>query len=378
MGAEEAAAALGVKRATLYTYVSRGWLQRRASGQGRRNLYLRADVERLCQRRDARAGHAAAAAGALRWGEPVIHSRVSELAEGRIRYRGLALEQLAERGGFEEVAELLWTGALPEAAPPAEEAAPPAAPLPEPAGPPSPHELIAATLAARSADEAPLLAGPARSLRRARALVATLHGGGGRAAAAICRRLGDGRPEAVVAVDRALILSAEHGLNASTFAARVAASTGADLYSAVIAALAAFSGPRHGGACDHLEAVFADIDEPAEAWVEARTRAGQAVPGFVHRLYPRGDPRGGLLLAEALALGPIGLLEDLAEVMARAGWRSPTLDYGLLALCRALGWPPGSATWIFAVGRSAGWIAHALEQRASGQLLRPRAAFAGD
>lgn len=88
MSAEQATEALGVKRATLYTYVSRGWLQRRASGRGRRNLYLRADVERLCQRRDARAGHAATAAGALRWGEPVIRSRVSELSEGRIRYRG--------------------------------------------------------------------------------------------------------------------------------------------------------------------------------------------------------------------------------------------------------------------------------------------------
>lgn len=80
-------------------------------------------------------------------------------------------------------------------------------------------------------------------------------------------------------------------------------------------------------------------------------------------------------MADALALGEIGALADIAEVMADAGWRTPTLDYGLVALCRALGWPPGSASWVFAAGRSAGWIAHALEQRASGVLLRPRAAY---
>jgi len=394
LSAEEVCEALGVKRATLYTYVSRGWIQRVASGRGRRNLYLRSDVERLRQRRDARSGHTATAAGALRWGEPVIRTRIASLSEAGIRYRGRPLEALLASGvSFEAVAELLWTNALPERPrwSGGDDAVGPSAQAP-PAGPPTVHALIAATLALHAADPAPLITGPKRALERGRALIRGLCGappiGGVAEAAARRAARWSGAtetepPSAVIAaINQALILSAEHGLNASTFAARVAASTGADLYTAVVAGLCAFSGPRHGRACAGIEAILDVVDGPGDArrWVEGRYRAGEQVPGFVHRLYPRGDPRGGPLMADAAALGggrDRDTLIAVAEVMREAGWRTPTIDYGLVALTRALGWPRGSATWLFAVGRCAGWVAHALEQRASGTLLRPRATYDG-
>jgi len=384
---------LGVKRATLYTYVSRGWIQRVASGKGRRNLYLRSDVERLRQRRDARAGHTASAAGALRWGEPVISTNIASLSAAGIHYRGRPLEALLDAGvSFEATAELLWTGAIPES--PVWPGAPEVHELPGVHELPEVHDLIAVTLALRAADPAPLLTGPVRALERGRALVWSLCGvppePGESVARAACRRFGGAPTPAVeAAVNRALILSAEHGLNASTFAARVAASTGADLYSAVIAGLCAFSGPKHGRACAGIEGILdavgtsgapEQLRHRVHDWVDARYRAGEQVPGFVHRLYPDGDPRGGPLMADAAALGDdrsLDVLIAVAAVMAEAGWRTPTVDYGLVALTRALGWPRGSATWLFAVGRCAGWVAHALEQRESGALLRPRAAYAG-
>jgi citrate synthase len=382
--AAEAMAALGVKQATLYTYVSRGWVQRVPSGKGRRNLYLRSDIERLTQRRDARSGHTAAAAGALRWGEPVIETAISELRDGQIRYRGQPLLALVERGGFEEVAELLWGGDAPRGLGPGT------------VGPvPTPHDLLAIATALREADRERLVTRPERERARGRALIAAFAGADPRreapagrsaprlgVAGALCDRFGERRPEVLAAVDRALILSAEHGLNASTFAARVVASTGADLYSVVSGALCAFSGPLHGGAGLRIEALLDRVRRPEEAraWVAGCFERGETVPGFVHRLYPDGDPRGGPLMADALRLGDgpdLYTLAAIADAMAGAGWRTPTVDFGLSALCLGLGWPRGAGAWIFAVGRAAGWVAHALEQRAAGTLLRPRASYTG-
>src|SRR5439155_21588512 len=102
----------------------------------------------------------------------------------------------------------------------------------------------------------------------------------------------------VRALNRALVLSADHELNSSTFAGRVAASVGADVYACVAAALAAFSGPRHGGACDRIEALLAETGRPERAAtaIEERRRRGELVPGFGHQLYPGGDPRTPPLL----------------------------------------------------------------------------------
>jgi citrate synthase len=182
------------------------------------------------------------------------------------------------------------------------------------------------------------------------------------------------------------VVSADHELNASTFAARVAASAGADLYACVGAALATVSGPRHGGACDRVEALVAEAGSPrrAAAVVHERARRGEAIPGFGHTLYPDGDPRARPLFASAAALGrgraPMQRVQTvlaLVDAVGEARRELPSVECGLVAVTAALELPPGSAAALFALGRAAGWIAHALEQRAAGYLLRPRARYIG-
>ena len=185
------------------------------------------------------------------------------------------------------------------------------------------------------------------------------------------------------AFDVALVLHADHELNASSFAARVAVSAGASLPAAVLAAAATLSGFRHGGTCDRIEALVAETGRPerAAAVVAERLAEGRPLWGFGHTLYPDGDPRAPALLDIALELRPtaprLRVLRALVGAVRAAGREPPTLDAGLVAVSAALGLPPGTATALFALGRSAGWIAHALEQRDSGALIRPRARYVG-
>ncbi|HEY5374537.1 MAG TPA: citrate/2-methylcitrate synthase, partial [Polyangiaceae bacterium] len=167
------------------------------------------------------------------------------------------------------------------------------------------------------------------------------------------------------------------------FAARVAASTGADLYACIAAALATLSGSAHGGMCDRVEALLDTIGKPARATRTVREwlARGEQIPGFGHPLYAKGDPRGSYLIE--LARAQHAKSESartafaLLQAMAQGGHPAPTLDAGLVTLCHCLGLPRGSAATIFALGRTAGWVAHALEQRAAGYVLRPRARYVG-
>lgn len=392
-----AAALLGVKRETLYAYASRGLLRSEpGGGSGRGRRYLREDLDRLKARRDARAGHGAVAAGALRWGEPVLASALTAIDARGPRYRGHLAVELAQTATFEAVAELLWSGALPDH-PPRWEAhglGLPARALREllPAATPP---IPALSLAVAALALGPREGDDALPIARALALrLAALSGAHPQRAAAALRR---GRvaeavlvsfgakptPEAASAVDRALVLSADHELNTSAFAARVAASAGADLFASVAAGLAALSGPRHGGLVDRVEALVAEIGQPAHARavVRAHARRGHELPGFGHPLYPDGDPRAASLLATATALAPAGpalaTVLTLRDAAQAEGGPPPSLDLGLVAVRAALSLPPGAGAALFAVGRVAGWVAHALEQRAAGFLLRPRARYVG-
>ncbi len=405
-----AAALLEVKPQTLYAYVSRGLL--RSVREGRTHRYLRSDVERLKSRSDARAGHGPLAGAALRWGEPVLDSAVTAISPDGPFYRGHAAVSLARAGvPFESVAELLAVGVLPEA--PARFVAPSrlglravTALLPAEPSPLAALTLGVAAMAARDLGRfgAPLAAEQERAHKLVAAMAALLGLPRGRACVEEAAAAADLASSCLVAlggktkskrasreaVNKALILCADHELNVSTFAARIAASAGADLYACVSAALAALSGPRHGGACDRVEALVAEVGRPerAGAVVHERTRRGEAIPGFGHRLYEHGDPRAELLLELARSLGAIGGRDGrhpmltsilaLVDVMKREGREPPTLDVGLVALTSALDLPSGSALAIFALGRSAGWVAHIFEQRNDPHLLRPRARYVGE
>jgi citrate synthase len=175
-------------------------------------------------------------------------------------------------------------------------------------------------------------------------------------------------------VRRALVLLADHELNASTFAARVAVSTGASLAAASLAGLAALSGPRHGGLAAQVRRLAREAPpEPREA-VAARLAFRPPPPGFGHPLYPEGDPRA-LALLDGVAQTPA--LEALARAVQAETGAKYNMDFALAAVSEELDLPEDAPFILFAVARSAGWIAHAIEQTASGALIRPRARYLG-
>jgi citrate synthase len=393
--AGEACALLGVKRATLYAYASRGKVQTVPAVGGRRRRYLRDDVLRLVARRDARAGHAAVAAGALRWGEPVLDSAVTEITPAGPRYRGQLASELLDLN-FETVAELLWS----------ESGQRPKGPLRwsehrhrsrGPAGHSAVEAIIGLVVSAGARSLSRQHLGRRPALDAARGLIPAA---AARSYPFESRDPIDALEAATVAeaflcawglvptakrrrlVDAALISVADHELNPSSFAARVAASTGADLYACILAALATLSGPKHGGAPARIGALLAELAraDHAHEVLADRLRRGDAMPGFGHPLYPEGDPRFAPLYVLAREIGtPARMrpIDDLVFTMKIAGGPAPTIDLALVAVTCALGLDVDAASAIFAIGRMAGWIAHALEQREADFILRPRARYHG-
>ncbi len=401
-----AAKHLGVQQRTLYAYVSRGQVRSVAGERGRPRLYSLADLERLRVRRDARAGHGAVAAGALRWGEPVLDSAITAITSRGPAYRGRLATDLAEAGvRFENVAELLWSGYLPSEPILWPRSAPPVAQLGKlmPYGSP-PIDVMAVLIEiAALADPQRRDGRPDAIIGRGRALIPLLAAALAPdfAAATVTRALGAGSVAVIAAralglddsvapiLDTMLVLLADHELNASSFAARIAASTDADPYACVVAALATVSGPKHGYASERV-AQFADevgAPEQARAAMRALRKRGEVPPGFGHPLYPAGDPRARPLLEIARSLLPAArssharrartLLAIVDAARRDQEHAEPNADVGLAALVAALGAHPSAGPGLFALARSAGWLAHALEQRAAGFMLRPRARYIG-
>ena len=180
-----------------------------------------------------------------------------------------------------------------------------------------------------------------------------------------------------------LILCADHELNASTFTARVVASTGAHLYLVVTAGLAALQGFKHGGNTLLVEKLLREVSTPeaARRVIAEHLRRGEYIPGFGHRLYPYGDPRAALLLrliAQSFPDAPtMDLANTIAEVVLEVTGKKPNVDFALVVLAQTLSLPPESALALFALGRTVGWIAHAIEQYQREELLRPRAQYVG-
>jgi citrate synthase len=182
-------------------------------------------------------------------------------------------------------------------------------------------------------------------------------------------------------IRRSLGLLADHELNASTFVARCVASTGATPYAVVSAALAALSGRRHGGASVAAEALLHEIAERGDplAVMAARLARNEMLPGLGQPLYPDGDPRAIALLNAATAAIPSAqpLIEGAVAAARQLVPQPPNVDFALAAVTTALRLPQGSALAIFVVGRTVGWIAHAIEQYQSDVLIRPRARYTG-
>lgn len=394
--ARTAAKHLGIQLRSLYAYVSRGQVRSVPSEQGRPRLYALGDLERLRARRDARSGHGAVAAGALRWGEPVLDSAITAITARGPAYRGhLAIDLATADMPFENVAELLWSGYLPASPVTWPRLAVPHAQLARLVGPsaapldvmpllvqiaaladPDRHDRRPDAMVARGRQVIPLLA--AALAPGFPAAVVTRALGAGSIAAVAARAMGVD-DNAVPVIDRVLVLLADHELNASSFTARVAASTDADAYACIAAALATLSGPKHGSASAEVAAYADELGGPeaARTAIRALRKKGQVPPGFGHPLYPNGDPRARPLLDAAAQLGSSKRTRTLLAIVDATKDAHPSVDVGLAALVAALGAAPSAGPGLFAVARTAGWLAHALEQRAAGYLLRPRARYVG-
>jgi citrate synthase len=375
--AAEAAARLGVTRATLYAYVSRSLIRACEADDPRRRLYAADAVERLAVERRRGRRPKEVAKAALDFGAPVLESAITLIRDGRPWHRGADAVALAETAELEDIAALLWELPRPAAF------GAPASLAPTPGAPATGAEALLARFAASGEDDATAawIADPTRlaegcgALVRRMAAAATGAAGHGATIHVQCAAAWGLDRDGAQRVRKALNLCADHELNTSSFTVRCVASTGASLHAAVVAGLAALSGPRHGGMTERVESLF-DAAEANGAAVALRRRlaAGEDLPGFGHPFYPNGDPRAAALLAEVadpLAAALTGEAERLTGL-------APSLDFGLVAVRRALRLPRGAAFALFAVGRTVGWIAHALEQRKQGILIRPRAVYVGN
>jgi citrate synthase len=394
---------LGVKPATVYAYVSRGLLHRELADDGRTSRFDSTEVDELARRgrprRDARR------TGVV---DVVLSSVLTEIRDGELRYRGHDAAAMAGASAFEEVAELLWGGELPDqarwSAPAADVAL--ARAVTTALGPEvTPADRIRVATAAVASSRPLRVDLRAEAVtRHGRSLLATLvdalpsvgagapavRKGAGARPARLAARLwpklsaAAGSPARVRALDAALVLLADHELASSTLAARVAASTRSDPYDVVLAGLGAVSGPLHEGAgtAAYRMLVQARSSRSADRAVgEALTTDGR-IPGFGHPLYPDRDPRAACLLdhlSPALSTRDASIVEATRTAATATSGEPPNVDFALAALAFAGGMAADAIEAIFALARIAGWIAHALEEYGERPLrFRTRAIYVGD
>jgi len=397
--AAEAAQHLGVAESTLYAYVSRGLIRSEdCEGSKRTRKYRAEDIFRLSERKELRKNPDKVAENALQWGAPILDSAITLFSEGHLYYRGYDAVELAKSRTFEDVISLLWTGYFPERG--ANYFAGDVSLLLEQLG----DSFHASTFAQLNVFEKaqlllPLLASQEISMHDLRP----------KAAAASARKIifvlvqlaaqpvTDGTisetlqkswapncSSASRLFDAALVLSADHELDPSTFTARCVASTRAHPCAVVGACLSALQGQVYREKYFQIEKFFADVCQagnargPVSSWLQE----GLPIPGFTHPLYPEGDPRAKCLLdmlaADGLESKKMSLLLGVVDEVHRVLNERPNLEIALFAICTKLDLDFHVARTIFMLGRSAGWMAHAIEQYQVREFFRPRARYVGD
>ncbi|MEU9893777.1 citrate synthase [Streptomyces phaeochromogenes] len=392
---KQAAELLGVKPETVYAYVSRGQLSSRRSTGGRGSTFDTKEVEALARRNRREPAESSPAAGKLS-----VRTRITLIDKDRYYFRGVDATELAARHSYEEVAEWLWTGVLrPGATFTAPEASVAVArravdALPEHTGPTD--RLRVAAIAAATADPLRFDLSEQAVLGTARTLIPTLvaalppkspdHRDGSSLAHRLWARLsGREADEASLrALDTALALLVDHDLAASTLAVRVAASARAHAYAAVSAGLGVLEGPLHGAASGLAHRMLLDVlDRGTAAPVVAdELRAGRRVPGLGHRIYPGEDPRArvlfGLLEDVPRAAPALAAARDIVDTTARHVPLHANVDLALAVLTASSGMHASAGEAIFAVARTAGWIAHVLEEYDEAPLrMRPSGHYVG-
>lgn len=374
--ADQVALRLGVKLPTVYAYVSRGILDRLLAADGRTSLFDPAQVEALARRGRPRSG--ATRRGTV---DVSLSTSITRIESDRLSYRGRDVGELAAVP-FERVAELLWTGELPEHA---------AWPAPRRRLRATGEPLVRFAIAAASLSvDHPLRGdlGLGSVLLHARALVGAFvevlpgEAHDGRVAERLWPKLSPlpARPDRVAALDAALVVLADHELATSTMAVRIAASCRADPFAAVLAGLGALNGPLHGGAARTVHGMLEDAAQTsADA---ALARVLDRLRGFGHPVYPGEDPRATILLAHVDAIAARRERDVVAEVRrvaTRVAGQPPNVDFALAALAFTGRMHVGATEAIFALARTAGFLAHALEEYGEEPLrFRARAIFVGN
>jgi len=387
--AQEAAKRLRVSRPTLYAYVSRGLVHSTpAPDHPHARRYAREDIERLCQRAEHRRHPEKVMGRALHWGMPLLESSITLVAGNRLYYRGYDACELSHSRSIAEVASLIWLGSF------------------EAHFSAGDHHIAASSrpdgrsFIARAQSTLSLVATRDRLAfdLRPRSVAHTgwriLHlltsaavespNAANTVDETLRRHWAPRVPHAARLLRAALIVCADHELNVSSFTARCVASAGANPHMVVIAGLAAIEGPKHGGITARIETMFNELRRARDLnrAIADRLRRGEPLYGFGHPLYEDGDPRAKLVLDLLQELHPKSHEVHMAGQIARAGaeilnGEKPTIDFALVALSQALKLPTGAPLTIFALGRTIGWIGHAMEQYARDEMIRPRAKYVG-
>jgi citrate synthase len=387
LSAPEAAAELAVSQATLYAYVSRGLIRSEPSPDSRSHRYRAEDIRNLKERRAP-----SVEPRAFRSFDPdlpVLDSAICTITEEGAIYRGVNCVDLAEKDTLEHAATLLWdvTGVDPFASDNCPVVSDEMRAVAEAARRAAPIDRAIAVLAlATSADPGAFTRAPeGRAMvgaRILRLLVATMLNTTPSAEPLhlqIAKAWAPDHKHAADLIRRALVLLADHELNASTFTVRCAASTGLNLYDAIIPGLAALKGPKHGGAgvlASRLVKTL--IDNDVAPVIRERVALGERFAGFGHGIYKRGDRRAMSLLDSLTRAGAARkFTKEVPERIAEATGEFVNIDYALAVLAHSLRLAAGSELTLFAMARAVGWIAHACEQLQHGRLIRPRARYVG-
>ncbi|HEX7777444.1 MAG TPA: citrate synthase family protein [Parvibaculum sp.] len=403
LSAKEAAAELGISLATLYAYVSRDMIRSEPVPDSRAKRYRAEDVRLLKQRRaaggspaspQAEGGRGALSAALNFGGAPVLDSAITLIADGKLHYRGSNAMALARNSNLEQVAALLW--GCRDVQPFTRDAVLHMTPALDKfdadlAGIPRIDRCLSLLPLAGLEDpsvynmtDRGLATTGARLLRFVAAAIAGVKPSAEPVHEVMARALTFGDRRAAELIRAALVLCADHELNASAFTVRCVAGTGATLYAAVQAGICAAQGPRHAAFTNRVESFLTDMAhrQDLEDAVLQRLRNGDLVPGFGHPLYPDGDPRAATLLklmAEHHGDDPaFQRSQRIVEVMAEAGGVKPSIDFAIGAMGATLRMLPGAGLAVFVLGRTAGWIGHAIEQYRSGLMIRPRARYTGE
>lgn len=400
LSAKEAAKMLDISVSTLYAYVSRGLIRSEQGAEDtRQRRYYTEDVEKLLARKEGRRNPETLAKDALHWGAPVLDSSITLIDNDNLYYRGHDVKQLARENSVEEVAALIWLDDMSKAQQlfdldvhvSAQKYETMLLHMEVDGAELTPiQELLSFLPSAAADDETAYDLRPsmvAVTGARIMRLMASVAAGDVPENLSIPAMLQQGwcpsDENASAVLNTALIVTADHELNASSFAARVVASAGSTPYAAVIAGLSALQGVKHGGYTERVEAFFDEATSPDKIRdvMRARLRRGEVIPGFGHKLYANSDPRAKIvydLLSQHYSSSPEWeFVQEVIETAEELIGEFPTIDTMLVAVSRILQLPRGSALELFALGRTIGWIGHAIEQYQTNRIIRPRARYTG-